>query len=211
MTTNPLNQYRQNIFSQNGEDGVILAIFDVIGTTNKWFCEFGAWDGVLFSNTRRLCDRDWYGVMIESHGERFKELDENTAEFNVLPIHALVAAEGPNSLDNLLATTPIPKDFDLLSIDIDGDDYWVWKGLKNYKPRVVVIEVNSDYSETKDMIPGQEGTSIKSMVELGRELGYELAIHTGNAIFVKKEYAEALGVTGPWQDRFDRSWVKHGN
>ena len=48
-----------------------------------------------------------------------------------------------NPLDNVLAKTPIPSDFDLLVVDVDGCDYWIWKRLENYRPRVVVIEINS--------------------------------------------------------------------
>lgn len=210
MTIN-LQDARSDVTSQNGEDGVISAIFDVIGTSNKWCCEFGAWDGVVYSNTHSLLyDKDWSGVLIECDERKFLELKANIrTNQKIIALQAAVSIHPPNTLDNLLSKTDIPKDFDLLSIDIDNDDYLVWDSLHSYKPRVVVIEVNSDYPETKEMIPGIEGASIKSMVELGRRKGYELAIHTGNAIFVLNKYVSALGINGPWQERFDRSWVKN--
>ena len=66
--------FKKNVFSQSGEDGVIDQIFELIGPGNKACCEFGAWDGIHFSNTRNLILSGWTGIMIEGDGPRFKDL-----------------------------------------------------------------------------------------------------------------------------------------
>lgn len=127
------------------------------------------------------------------------------------------ATSTPNSLDDILSRTPIPKDFDLLSIDVDNDDYLIWKGLERYRPSVVVIEVNSSYPPGVHKIPERgyagrdrkRGASIESAVALAKQKGYELALHTGNAIFVLREYSEKLSIdVENWQELFDRSWIR---
>jgi hypothetical protein len=203
-----LKDFKSDITSQNGEDGVLAAIFSKIGVSNRWCCEFGAWDGVQFSNTHSLLVNGWSGVLIESDSDRFEQLKINTGGLNVTPIQTLVQ----DDIDSILSETPIPTDFDLLSIDIDGEDFLVWESLKNYRPRVVVIEVNSGFPPGVQVLPkwgnSPKGSSIESMVTLGKQKGYELALHTGNAIFVLREYAEQLGIdTEHWQELFDRNQV----
>jgi hypothetical protein len=203
-----LKDFKRNTTSQNGEDGVLAAIFHEIGASNKWCCEFGAWDAIQFSNTHSLLVSGWSGVLIESDSDRFEQLKINTQGLNVVPIQALVQG----NIDSLLSGTPIPTDFDLLSIDIDGEDYLVWEALKNYRPRVVVIEVNSGFPPGVQVLPkwgnSPKGSSIESTVALAKQKGYELALHTGNAIFVLREYSERLNIdTEHWQELFDRSQV----
>jgi hypothetical protein len=213
-----LNSKRRTITSQNGEDGVLEAIFSVIGTANKWCCEFGAWDGKLYSNCYNLFHfSGWHAVLIEGDERRARTLAGNRSELgDIVPIHALVHASGPHSLDKLLTQTAIPEDFDLLSIDIDNDDYYVWAGVEKYRPRVVVIEVNSQYSSDviKVPVPGygrftfKSGASLRTMVELGKSIGYELALHTGNGIFVRRDLADLLDIDRDnWKDLFDPSWI----
>ncbi len=218
MPSTWLNSTRRTVTSQNGEDGVLEAIFSVIGTTNKWCCEFGAWDGKLYSNCYNLFHfSGWHAVLIEGDERRARSLAENQSELgDVIPIRALVRASGPDSLDNVLAQTVIPEEFELLSIDIDNDDYHVWAGMKKYHPRVVVIEVNSQYSRDviKIPVPGYDrftlksGASLRAMVELGKSLGYELALHTGNGIFIRRDLADLLDIDRDnWKDLFDPSWT----
>lgn len=210
-----LNEHRKNITSQNGEDGIIQAIFDRIGEGKKWCCEFGAWDGIWLSNTNNLImNQSWSSVQIEADKNKFLSLKDNMVKNEkVIPICSSVLPIGPNTLDNILGKTPIPEDFDLLSIDIDGGDHDVWESLKIYRPRVVIIEVNSyflpenwDFSKdggSPDRI-NVGYTSITLMVTLAKQKGYELAFHSGNCFFVLKEYCEKLEIDpGNWADLYD--------
>jgi hypothetical protein len=191
-----LLDYRKDVASQFGEDGILEKIFQIVPTLNKWCVEFGAWDGEHFSNTYNLLkNRGWSGVPIEGDKAKYKDLMATYADNKkVIPLSALVDIEGPNSLDNLLSKTPIPKDFDLLSIDIDGNDYHVWKALVKYTPKVVIIEFNAFIPENIEFVQPadvnvKQGNSILSMTKLANEKGYELVcINQENAIYVDKKY-----------------------
>lgn len=198
-----LNLRRKDVTSQNGEDGVLEAIFDRIGVKTWWCCELGAYDGITNSNTWNLRkNHGWTGVLIESDYRLISALQGNSCERDIVA-HAHV--DKVNSLDRILLQTMIPKDFDLLSIDVDGEDQDIWRSLEHYTPRVVVIEVNSSFP------PGVEHkSSISNCVELGKEKGYELALHTGNCIFVQRKYVKELGIdTENWEALFDRSWLEN--
>jgi len=194
--------YRKNIASQFGEDGILEHVFHLIGTKNKWCVEFGAHNGKTNSNTWHLLNnRGWSGVLIESDDRRYKICKATHAKNKAVVINKFVNFKGPNSLDNILKTTKIPKDFDLLSIDIDGNDYHIWGSLRKYKPRVVIIEFNDSIPSDVEFIQEknmdvQQGTSVLSIVKLARKKGYELAYaHRGNAVFVRREIFPALGIS----------------
>ena len=193
-----LLNYHDNIHSQNGEDGVLIEIFRRLKIVPTWVCEFGAWDGVYLSNTFYWVQRGAQAVFIESDGERVKDLYTTASQYpTILPVHSMVEAEGPRSLDAILSDTPIPYDFDILSIDIDSYDYQVWKGFHNYAPKVVVIEINSGVQPTNEThIHDQyhQGTGFLPTLRLGIEKSYTLVAHTGNLIFVHNDWVEALNL-----------------
>lgn len=209
------DKYRKNVWSQNGEDGVTLEILKRLKINNGWFCEFGAWDGKFLSNTFFLISKGWRGVYIEGNKTKYSKLVRNVKIFKdkIYPVCAYISAGGKNSLDNILANTPLPHDFEILSIDIDGDDYFVWKNLNNYKPKIVIIEVNSGYSPNVKITSAKKnkGTSFLSMVTLGKKKGYLPIYHTGNVFFVRKDYINNLGLTEKElkdpKAIFDYSWL----
>lgn len=190
--------HRRNTYSQNEEDGVIAEIFRRLNITQGWFCEFGAWDGRYGSNTFVLLARGWRGVMIEGDSRRFRDLKVTAARFprTLHILEAFVSAEGDSSLDNLLARTPIPQDFDILSIDIDGSDYHVWRSLRVYRPKLVIIEIDSSTRPGEDYIFRGDGrlTSFSAMLKLGRSKGYTLVCHTGNMFFIRNDLLHALDI-----------------
>lgn len=122
-----LLNYRKNIYSQNGEDGIIRELFSRLDINNGWFVEFGAWDGKYLSNTFALVERGWKGVEIEGDKTRFLDLQKLTKEYpdQIFPVCAFVSESGEFSLESILEKTPIPHDFELLSIDIDSYDYQI--------------------------------------------------------------------------------------
>ncbi|MEN9728211.1 MAG: hypothetical protein RL434_2577 [Pseudomonadota bacterium] len=198
-----LDERARNVHSQCGEDGVIEAIFEVISAGEPpWCVEFGAWDGIHLSNTRHLLQSaNWSAVLIEGDAQRYQKLvAEYAGNSRVCPLNAWVGFGESDGLDSLLSGTPIPRDFALLSIDIDGNDYHVWKAVQVYQPRVVVIEYNPTIpTPVRFVQPAdpavQQGSSLLSLVELGREKGYELVcVLANNAIFVRAEYLAAFGL-----------------
>ena len=193
---NILGQFSKNVVSQFGEDGILEKIFQIIPDQNHWCLEFGAWDGKYLSNCYNLiANSAWNSVMIEANANKFIELQNNHKDNEkVHLINRFVEFEGENTLDNILKETPIPNDLDLISIDIDGSDYYVWESLTVFKPKVVVIEFNPtipsdiEFVQEKNM-QINHGSSILSISLLGKSKGYELVCTTDcNAFFVKKEY-----------------------
>lgn len=189
-------KYLKNITSQSGEDGILERIFELIPDGNRWCCEFGAWDGMKYSNTYQLlANKGWSGVLIEADSEKFAELPK-TFEGNekITYLNKYVQFSGEDTLDELLEQTEIPVDFDLLSIDIDGNDYHVWNSIKNYRPKVVIIEYNQSIPNHIEFIQQPDssknhGNSLLSIVKLGKTKGYELvAVTELNAILVVSEY-----------------------
>ncbi len=199
----PLLEYRANVTSQLGEDGIIAHIVKVIEPKHRFCIEFGAWDGKYFSNCHNLlANADWRGLMIEAEPTKYQELVKTfQGNDHVTTLNRLVDFEGPNTLDNILKEIGAPEEPGLLSIDIDGNDYYIFESLTAYRPEVVVIEFNP--TVPNDVLFIQEksfevnhGCSLLALVALGATKGYELAVATEcNAIFVRHDKFSRLGVT----------------
>jgi hypothetical protein len=193
----PLLQYHNNVASQNGEDGIIEYIFNTLPPADKRYCvEFGAWDGKYLSNCYNLVrNKGWFGLFIEANDAKFEQLLLNHgSSSNVTCLKKFVEFDGANRLENLIDQANFPSELDLLSIDIDGADYFIWESVVRYRPRVVVIEFNPSipndviFVQAKDMSVNQ-GSSLLALVQLGKQKGYELICATScNAIFVLSEY-----------------------
>jgi hypothetical protein len=199
---NPLIRYAKSVTSQVGEDGVIAHILERLGITSGWCVEFGAWDGKYNANTWDLVhNRGWKAVYIEANEGAFAMLLENSSALSdVYCINEFIEIDGPKSLDALLSRTPIPKDFDFLVIDIDSNDWHIWKSLQGYRPKVVMIEFSEfcppEIFYVKDPhAPGPSSASLSAVCELGKQKGYELiAVVGGNAIFVLDEYSSRFEI-----------------
>jgi len=188
--------------NKGAEERIIEKIFGTIGDGDKWCVEFGAWDGKVGSNTYNLItNKGWSGVLIESEPKKFQRLLFNYKNNGkIICLNKFVNFDGQDTLDNILANTPIPKNFNLLSIDIDGNDYHVWDSIKIYSPKVVIIEfnpsipINIEFIQKKDTRINH-GSSLLSIVNLGKKKGYELVNTTSfNAFFLKKEYFPLFGL-----------------
>ena len=194
------SKYKKNVHSQNGEDGIIEELLKRLNITSGWVCEFGAWNGIYLSNTFNLVEKKFNAVFIEGDSKRYNDLLKTVEQYpNIVPIKAFVDFNNtPNSLDNLLKKTDIPNDFDILSIDIDSYDYQVWKSLQEYKPKIVIIEINSSVKvDNSDWIhtPGKyQGTGFKPTYELGLDKGYKFILHTGNMFFIRNDLYEKLDI-----------------
>ncbi|MHC4657563.1 MAG: hypothetical protein ACYS83_00085 [Planctomycetota bacterium] len=214
-----LNEFARRVTSQQGEDGIIEKMLEVIGDNNKWCVEFGSWDGKKLSNTFNLIDKKGYSaILIEGNRSRFLDLLK-TFEGNkrVILINAFVGFEKSDCLDTILKATEIPMDFDVLSIDVDGNDYHIWEALKHYKPKIVVIEFNATIPSTVEFVQPRDmrvtqGSGLLSISKLAGVKGYELVAATsGNAIFVDSKYFELFGIKNNSVDeiRTDQSAITH--
>lgn len=194
-----LKKYEHSITSQWGEDGIISEIFKRIGEGNRTCCEFGAWDGKHLSNCFNLWhNENWEAILIEGEFERTEALKSSLKNYpRVTAINKFVEIEGDNSLDSILDSINLEKEIDLLSIDIDSDDYAVFDSLKR-KPRVVVIEYNPTIPPHIDLIqkPGFNlGNSVSATYKLAKQKDYKLAYLTyTNLILVVNEEFDKLGI-----------------
>lgn len=201
----PLAEYASDTYSQFGEDGIIAEVLNRIEartTLDRWCVEVGAWDGVHLSNTARLIREDDYcGVLVEGDPQRALALNSAHPRRKVIGIHAMVGAEGTGSLNAILPRTVLPREFDLLSIDIDGNDFHVWRAMTHFEPKVVVIEFNPTVPNSviwvqENEVGLRQGCSPAALVELGHHKGYQpVATTATNLIFVRNDLAAA--VVGP--------------
>lgn len=189
-----LSQAVANITSQSGEDGIIAAIFSILGARNRYCVEFGAWDGKVGSNTWSLLNQHgWSGTLIEASARKFAELQQTYAGNDRVRLYNRYVDFEQNNLDSILRDAQAPYDLDLVSIDIDGADFYVWESLQAFRPRLVVIEYNPSipndviFVQDKD-ITINHGSSLAALVELGKQKRYELAaVSAGNGFFVTAE------------------------
>lgn len=187
-----LTEFAFNKYSQFGEDGIIEKIFQIIGPTSKLCVEFGAWDGFHLSNTANLWRQGWRAVLIEGNKRRFKQLQKNVKDFDCICIHAFVERDGRNSLESILSNHNVSEQIDLLSIDVDGNDYYIYESLKEIRPRVLICEYNPTIPAEMDLAAEYQnyfGCSVSALNKLAEQKGYVLiAITQTNCIFVLKEY-----------------------
>ncbi|MDO8878318.1 MAG: hypothetical protein Q8M24_12845 [Pseudolabrys sp.] len=191
------------VYSQADEDGIIQEIFNRIGVTSRTFIEFGVESGIE-CNTVKLLTEGWSGLWIDGsdrHAAEIRRTFEPRLAAGQLKLHgAIVSAENINSL---IAQAEIAGDIDLLSIDIDYNDYWVWKAIETVTPRVVVIEYNATLRPPMSLVVPYEparkwdgtnyfGASLEALVRLGRDKGYRVVgcNYAGvNAFFVRDDVA----------------------
>eukprot|EP00984_Skeletonema_dohrnii_P002101 scaffold700_cov113-Skeletonema_dohrnii-CCMP3373.AAC.2 len=211
-----LIKYASNNTSQNGEDGVIKRLFELLPLSKKRYCvDVGAWDGVHLSNTYSLLvgnqtQSEWSGVLIEADQQRFKELKNLHDGLGNISVCAEVSCDpcSPQSLLSILKrdAPDLPHNFDLVSIDVDGMDYWIMANIlglsapdgstDSYQPKVICVEFNP--TMPTDLVYVQprsdsirHGSSLSAFVELATASGYILVETTlFNAFFVQFELYE---------------------
>lgn len=196
-----LRAYYKNVYSQNGEDGIIQEIFKRLDIENGFVVEFGAADALWLSNTALWWrDNGFDALLMEANPESYAKLKENTKDFHFVDIYnvAVSAEKGSKySLNVIFDLFEVPEEFELLSIDVDSDDYAIWQSLERYKPKVVIIEGNSSFGATQLHVSNDPnvGCSAASIVELARTKGYSLVAHCGNCIFVRDDLFHKIGIT----------------
>lgn len=218
------------VYSQNDEDGLLLYLFSLIGTTNKVCVDVGFGSPYGANATNLICNWGWTGLLIEGNesavkqSKQFFESHNDTWIYPPRVINAWVAAENINAL---IQENGISGEVDLFCLDLDGVDYWIWKSLYVIQPRVVVVEYmniwDSDQSVTVpyrpdfnrfDTHPDYFGASLAAFVKLGREKGYRLVgcnRYGFNAFFVRSGIGEDVFPEVPPERCLEHPQAKHGN
>lgn len=190
-------QFSKNIFSQNGEDGIIEQLFSDLKIQDGLLVEFGAWDGIYLSNIYNLINKNksFNAIFIESEGSKIPQLNKLRSN-NIECVHNYVSPNknDTNSIENILKRSKFNKNLDisLMAIDVDSCDYYIFESITEYLPKVIMIETNYDYNYNQDFISYDKGCSLKSLNTLAIQKGYTLICHTLNAFFVKNEYIDML-------------------
>jgi hypothetical protein len=196
-----LARYGFKTYCQNDEDGIIQEIFRRIEVKHRTFIEFGVETGIE-CNTAKLLIEGWRGLWIEGNpqhgGQIRKNLDAFRKDGRLKLTEGMVTAENVNAL---FGKAGFSGEIDLLSIDIDFNDYWVWKAIEVVTPRAVVIEYNAIIRPPHSLVGPYEatrvwdgsnygGASLEAMVRLGRAKGYRIvgcSLAGSNAFFVRDD------------------------
>jgi hypothetical protein len=200
----PFLQFARNDYSQGGEDGILEEIFrllDFSSLSSPFLVDIGAWDGIHLSNSRLLLkDGLWSALLLEADEDRSIQLKKlYSSNDKVSTACCLVDLRGDSSLRNVLTRNKVREDFEFLSVDVDGADYWLWESISPYfSPKVVCIEFNPSipndvvFVQEQD-IRIQQGSSLAALEELGSCLGYSLVVTTTfNAIFCRSDLMHKL-------------------
>lgn len=171
--------YKRNVTSQSGEDGIIEEIIKRFkDKSDKKCCEFGAFDGKSLSNTYNLItNHDFEGLLIEGNKKRCNEIDKNFPGKKIIKSNSFVNFLEGNTLDCILEKHNFNKNFDFLSIDVDGNDYHFFESLEKFIPKLICIEFNPtipnevNFVQKKDMNVNQ-GSSGKSLIDLAVKKNY---------------------------------------
>jgi len=177
------------LFSQFEEDGLLLYVFSLIGMTNKLFIEFGSDDGINSNSANLYYNHDFTGLFLDGNEnalKRGRHFYKNHSNPNVeQPIFkkALINAE---NINELIKNAGLEGEIALLSIDIDGNDYWVWKAIQVVSPQVVIIETHNEFGMNDIIVPYDpdyfypgkhptyHGASPIAMTKLANKKGYRL-------------------------------------
>jgi hypothetical protein len=191
-----LSAHAHNVNSQAGEDGIVEKALSLLPDLSHWCVEFGAWDGRYMSNTFNQVDHHGSNVvLIEGDQRKYRELCSSYPHADrAVFIHSYVGWSADNNLDRLLAPHPVPESPDLLSIDVDGNDYHIWQATTRLRPKLVLIEYNPTMANCLDFVQPadagcNQGNSPAALVRLGKEKNYELIAATRlNLLFVDRRY-----------------------
>jgi hypothetical protein len=196
--------------SQNGEDGILLYILSLLGTTNRRVVEICAGSGIECNAANLIINHGWRGLLFDgdptliAQGRDFYSKCGTTFLAPPTLVNAWITAE---NINELVASFAGPVD--LLSLDLDGNDYWIWQALDVIRPRVVVAEVNAVWGPEKAVSmsynpeyqldfskqPYRCGASLPAFVKLGKKKGYRLVGMNSlffNAFFVEDGVGEDL-------------------
>ena len=204
---NSLDEVEFQVFSQRGEDGIIQYIINKIEIPNKIFVEFGV-ETYIESNTRfLLLNNNWSGLVIDGSEKNidFIKKDFIYWKYDITALRSFITKE---NINQLISNYTSVKDIGLLSVDVDGNDYWIWDSISCIQPRIVICEYNSAFGSTKkvtvpyksDFVRGKEhyselyfGASLAAFCELAEQKGYDFIGTTSagvNAYFVRKDLSK---------------------
>jgi len=206
---NDIKKAEFKVFSQWGDDGIIEFLVSYLDIPNKTFIEFGVED-YTESNTRfLLINRNWSGLIMDGSKKNIDYIQKD----NIYWQHDLTAKQvfiTKENINNEIVESGFSGELGILHIDIDGNDYWIWKEIDTVKPVIIIVEYNSVFGKDRAIsVPYDPayvrtekhysdlyfGASIKAFVTLGQSRGYDfIGCNTAgnNAYFVRNDKMKEL-------------------
>ena len=221
-----LTARRFSLSSQNEEDGIIHAIFDTVGDGSRRFVEIGA--GTNGGNSGFLASEcGWSGMMLEANEDRLSKLKMHFEPLGITCLGNWVARE---NINDFIRDSGCEGEIDLLSIDIDGNDYWIWEAVTACSPRLVIIEYNSLFGPDRAVVVPYDpefdrhrfveaaegghyyfGASLHALSRLAEQKGYRLVVTEPrgvNAFFLRNDVGQEIPACDPSSTY--RMLVKYG-
>ena len=200
------------VFSQFDEDGVVLFLLAAGAERTRLVVDLGAGDGVRASNVANLLlNLGYHGLLVDGdaanmeHAEAFYARHPDSKERPPAIAQSFLTRETVNSV---VREAGIEGEVDLLSIDVDGNDYWLWQALECINPRLVVVEAHPELGAEDYVMPYEPdfrwrsapadtrlGASVPALVRLGEELGYRAVgsnVYGFNLVFARADVVPAL-------------------
>ncbi|MEK7137938.1 MAG: hypothetical protein AAB787_00365 [Patescibacteria group bacterium] len=197
------------VYSKHGGDGILAYIFSKIGVTNRTFVEIGVENGLECNTANLSFNFGWNGLLIDANedwirsAQNFYQKKLGNFSTKIKMIAEFVTAE---NINQLIKRGGMQGEIDLLSIDIDSNDYWIWRSITVINPRVVVMEYNASLGFRPITIKYNPhlhyqkdslyfGASLTALSKLAEEMGYILVacdVHGHDAYFVKKDIAAGV-------------------
>jgi len=203
-----------SVYSQNGDDGILLYLFSRVGTRDRTFVEFGIGPPDKCNSANLAVRFGWSGLLIDAAGvavESARAFHARHAPPGEPPrVRAVQSRLTVDNIDSVLESNGMKGEIDLLSIDIDGNDYWIWRAIRAVRPRVVVVEYNATFGRDAVRIARYHehfdrfalhpsgvyhSASLPAMERLGRAKGYRLVGGESgglNAFFVREDLADGV-------------------
>ncbi len=212
LPTLPFDEVQFRQCSQNGEDGILLYLFTLLGTTNKKFLEICAGDGQQCNTANLVINHGWKGLMLDGKEENIKSgrafyaKHPDTLIWPPKFVHSWITRD---NINDLVMLNGMSGDIDLLSIDLDGNDYWIFEALDVVNPRIIVTEYQAafgadsaitqryieDFRITDSARAGMPrvGASLPALAKLAKKKGYRLVGCERlcfNAFFVREDIGQ---------------------
>ena len=227
-----LREYEFKVFSEWGEDGIVQYLIRNVQLPRQIFVEFGV-ENYTEANTRFLLEHNnWSGLVIEARREQVSAIQKQRI-YSRYELKALSAFVTRENINDLLRNGGIEGDIGLLSIDIDGNDYWVWEAIDCISPRIVICEYDSILGPERPVVSPYDpaflktrahysflygGASLAALELLGRRKGYTLVGSNSagsNAFFVRTDVLGELRAMTPKEayvrSKFRNSRDRQGN
>ncbi|GGF08341.1 hypothetical protein [Flavobacterium limi] len=204
---NNINEVEFQVFSQFGDDGIIQWLINYLEIPNKTFIEFGV-EKYIESNTRFLLFNDnWKGLVIDGDKKNIDYIKNDVVSY-FFDLQSICSFITKDNINELIESRNFNVEPGLLSIDIDGNDYWIWKSLENINPIIVISEYNAEFGLNSWTIPYKQdfvwdkkndmyywGTSLVSLCDLAEQKGYSFVgcnSQGNNAYFIRNDKMKDL-------------------